>query len=143
MYVVLIALFVAFLWGIQPLVQKNLLKNINFKIIMIVGGMFYAGALLLFSVYNWKSVKKDMYALSTKSVAMIGITSIACAFIANLLYLYILKDHKSYVISALIYSSPLFTLLLAHAITGENINVTSICGVLLIVAGVFVLSTVK
>jgi drug/metabolite transporter (DMT)-like permease len=52
-----------------------------------------------------------------------------------------LKKHDSYIISALIYSSPIFTLLLACLFLNEQITYYGLLGVLFIVVGVGFIST--
>jgi drug/metabolite transporter (DMT)-like permease len=140
MYVILIALFVAFLWAFQIIIHKTLLKNINFKVIMIVGSIFYFLCMCIFTLYYWNIVKHTIYTLDVKSIILIGFASICTAFLANLLYLYILKDTKSYIVSALIYCSPIFTLLLAYFYLKEQITITGLIGVLFIIIGVIFIS---
>ena len=140
MYVIPIALFVSFLWGVQIICHKILLKKTNFKVIMVVGSIFYFICVALFTASYWNTLKKDIVKLDAKSILLIGFASICSAFIANLIYLYILKDHSSYVVSALIYSSPIFTLILAYLMLKEKVTFIGAIGVVLIVVGVICLS---
>lgn len=59
------------------------------------------------------------------------------------MYYYILEKHHAYVISALVYSSPVFTVLFAHMVLKERVTVLGMAGVLLIVTGVVLLGAVK
>jgi drug/metabolite transporter (DMT)-like permease len=75
--------------------------------------------------------------MSVRQVAVIGATTVLTGFAANWLYFNVLRAHNSFVISALVYSCPLFTLLLAAAFLNERITVAGVAGVLLICAGLF------
>ena len=140
-FVVPFALLVAFLWGVQPLIHKVVLKTVGFKTVMFVGGLVYFVCLVVFAAFCWTDISSDLSnKLDAKSFALIALASFMSAFVANLLYLYVLKDHKSYVVSALIYVSPVFTLALAASVLREKVTAVGAVGVLLIVVGVILVS---
>ena len=139
-YVIPIALFVSFLWGIQIILHKYILKKTNPYIIMIVGSIFYFVCMLIFTVYNWSHVEKDIYTLDIKTILLIGLASVMTAFLANLLYLFVLKDNDSYIVAALIYSSPVFTFLIAYLFLKEKVKFLGFVGFFLIVFGVICLA---
>lgn len=134
------ALLVALLWGIQPNIHKYVLGDLNYKTIMVLGFIFYLACMLLFIPFVWKDVVADKPKISTKSVAFIAISSIFCAFLANVLYLFALKHHKSYVVSALVYSSPIFTLFVSALILKERITISGGIGVAFITIGILCLA---
>jgi len=134
------AILVSFLWGMAPVIHKHVLKTVDTKVMMIATGAVYAACLLLFAVYSWKDVKKGLHKLDVYSVAWIVFAAVTTAFVANLVYLYVLKKHDSYVISALIYSAPVFTLALAYLFLHERPTLTGYAGVCLIIAGVLCLA---
>lgn len=131
-----IALFVAFLWGVQPIIHKYVIKTIDPKTIMVVGGVFYTACLALYGLYHRRTIQQDAGNLSATLILVIGMTSILTAFFANLLYFHIIKKHESYVVSALIYCSPIFTLLLAYFVLHERVTTIGTIGVAFIIAGV-------
>lgn len=65
----------------------------------------------------------------------IGIAAILSGFVANLIYLFVLKKHQSYLVSALIYAAPAFTLLLAYFLLKEDISVIGFIGVIMVIIG--------
>ena len=73
-------------------------------------------------------------------MSTIGALSIITVFVANLIYVYILKKHEGYVISALVYSSPAFSLLLTYLFLRQKITIYGMIGVLLVVLGVVFLA---
>ena len=74
--------------------------------------------------------------ITKKDIIIIVLTSAIATFMANVLYYTILKNHESSLISALIYSSPIFTLILAYIFLKERINTIGIFGILFIVLGI-------
>jgi drug/metabolite transporter (DMT)-like permease len=137
---ILISLTVAFLWGVQPLIHKVIFqRGVSFRTIMAVGGVFYFACLSTFVLWNWPTLKVEVRRLDVSTTCLIGATTILTAFLANLLYLYVLKDNPSYVVSALICSSPAFTALLAYAVVRERVSPTGALGVAFVVVGTVLL----
>lgn len=56
------------------------------------------------------------------------------------MYYYILKDHETSIISALIYSSPVFTLVIAYLFLKERLDIYGFSGILAIIVGVILVS---
>lgn len=140
MYVIAIALFVSFLWGLAPIIHKHVLKSVDPKVVMVTGGLFYSICLFTFAIYYLKDIKSGFKKLQLRNALWIGFASIITAFIANLIYFYILKDHDSYVIAALIYSSPVFTLILAYYLLKEKVTMMGFVGVAFIMIGIICLA---
>jgi len=134
--VIFYALFVAFLWGLTPVIHKHVLNTLDPRTVMVLGSIFYFACVLMFWLWNREIIKNDVKNVKLQHIYWIAITSIVTAFIANVIYLFILKKHDSYIISALIYSCPIFTLVLAYIFLKEHITFTGLIGVFLITAGV-------
>ena len=62
------------------------------------------------------------------------------SFIPNILYFYLLKEHDSYVVSALVNSAPVFTVLISYFLLKEKLTKYGIIGIILIVGGIVCLS---
>jgi drug/metabolite transporter (DMT)-like permease len=133
---ILIALFISACWGVQPIIHKYVLKTIDPVVVMTISSGAYFICMLGFVAYNWKRIKTHVHTVTPRLLAVIVATSVFTAFLANLLYFYILKDHASYVTSALIYSSPFFTLVIAYLFLQNKVTLFGAAGALLIVAGV-------
>lgn len=138
MYIaVLAAIFVAFLWGVSPVIHKNLLISLNHFTIIFIGGIMYSVAMILMAIQNWSIIKKNITTdLTLKKLSLIFFTTIIGGFVANYIYLRVLKNNNSYFISALIYTAPLFTLLTVSLLKSEKITVYGVLGVLLITLGI-------
>lgn len=66
--------------------------------------------------------------------------TIICGFGANILYLWVLQHNDSYVVTAVAFTSPIFTLILAYFILNERVTPISVVGVFMIVIGVYCIS---
>lgn len=133
---ILVALFLSFLGGTTPLIHKLVLQKLNKITIMVIGGFIYYALLLVLLFVNYDIIKKDVPKITYKDIGLIAFVSGIVGFVGNLLYLYVLKKHSSSIISALVYSSPIFTLLLAYALNTEKIAPLGIIGILLVVKGI-------
>jgi uncharacterized membrane protein len=93
---------------------------------------------------NIDIVSKDIKSLlDNKQVFILLIlSSLLSVFIANLLYFTILKNPytKSYIVAALVFTSPMFTLLLSYFVLKEGVTYMAVLGVVLIITGVIALT---
>lgn len=85
-------------------------------------------------------VKNDLKNMTTKDILIILSIGLFSGFIGNMLYLYVLKDHNTSIISALIYSSPVFTLIISYLFLKEKLNMYGLLGVITIIIGVILVS---
>lgn len=136
----LISLLVAFLWGLSPIIQKHLLKKFDRFSLMFFFSTVYFICLLLCLPFYRTCLLKDITKLETIDMGLIAFTTITTSFLANLLILQVLKDHDSYIVSALESVAPLFTLILVYFFFHEKINILGVLGVLLIVLGIICIS---
>jgi len=56
-----------------------------------------------------------------------------------MIYFYILKDHESSIISALIYTCPVFTVILSYLFLKERLTIYKLVGIVFVVFGVTLL----
>ena len=89
---------------------------------------------------NKTIIYKDIHKISKRDIIVIIFSSAIAAFFGNILYFNILKNHDSSIISALIYSCPMFTLIVAYLFFKERINTIGIFGILFIVLGIICIS---
>lgn len=137
---ILFALFISFLWGAQPVVHKHLLKRYNSASMMMFTAIINAILVLILSIYNRDVIYSDLIKITYVDASMIfGVVSLS-VFLANIIYYYILKKHESSMISALIYSSPVFTLIIAYLFLKERLDIYGISGIFAIVIGVILLT---
>lgn len=137
---VAIALFISACWGIQPVVHKYILGVIHPAMLISISSTIYFACMMGFAAYNWRTVKREYRKVTPRLFAIIALVTIVAAFVANLLYFFILRGHASYTTSALIYSSPFFTLLVAYLFLHERLTLYGTLGAGLIIAGVVLIA---
>jgi uncharacterized membrane protein len=135
----ILCIFVAFLWSLQPILHKMLKKNIDVFILFILVWIFTSLFMIFFLFYYKNHIYENIINL-TKFEILIFINIGLMCVLANYLYFNIIKIEDSYIVSAIIYSSPLFTILVAYLLLQENISISSVIGILLIFIGTIILS---
>lgn len=136
----LMSIFTSFLWGISPVIQKHLLDKFDKRSLML----FYASANVIFvtvllSFYNNK-LYSDIKSINTYDIFLISAYTFFTIFLANLLFLEVLKYNNAHEAAAIEGIYPFFTLLLAYLFLKEKITVFGILGVILVVLGVVCIS---
>ena len=137
---ILLALCVSFLWGTVPVVHKYLLTKYQPITIMIMSNVVYLSLLLITVVFERKAFLTDINKMSLNDSLIIVSAAIFGLYIGYKLYYYVLKDHKSSIISSLIYSSPIFTLLFAYIFLKERLSIYGYLGIFSILMGVILIS---
>jgi len=107
---------------------------------MLFSAFIYAFLIIIYAAFNKTIIYKDINNISKTDIIVILFSSGIAAFFGNVLYFSILKNHESSIISALIFSSPIFTLIFAYLFLKERINTIGIVGILFIVTGVICIS---
>ena len=136
----LMSLFTSFLWGISPVIQKHLLDKFDKRSLML----FYSSAnvifvIVLLSFYNNK-LYSDIKSVNSYDIFLISTYTFFTIFLANLLFLEVLKYNNAHEAAAIEGIYPFFTLLLAYLFLKEKITVFGILGVILVVLGVVCIS---
>jgi len=106
--------------------------------------LFYSSAnvifvIVLLSFYNNK-LYSDIKSVNSYDIFLISTYTFFTIFLANLLFLEVLKYNNTYEVAAIGGIYPFFTLLLAYLFLKEKITVFGILGVILVVLGVVCIS---
>lgn len=133
-------MFVSLLWGTGPVVHKYLLSKYKPLTIMFIETLIYLLLLFITVLFDYKEVMKDINKISFHDLIIFTLMSTFVFYLAYRLYYSILGDHKSSLISALIYSSPVFTLILAYLFLKERLSLYGYLGILFIILGVICIS---
>lgn len=134
------SLIIALLWSITPILHKYVLNYNDPFIVILISSLFYAGCTIIYSCVYWKRIKNELKEVDKKTIIILGISSIFTVFLANIILTYLTKYNKSFSVTALTFSAPLFTTLWAYLFLHEEISLTSLIGVLLIVIGIIILA---
>jgi drug/metabolite transporter (DMT)-like permease len=133
---IMLGLTVSFLWGLIPILDKYILASMTPQVFLFMYMSFIFACALLFFLFNHKEIIKKIPTVKPSHVFLTAATA-SCSFLGVLLYLFLLKDNDSHLVSAISYSAPMFTLLLAIFILKEKPSLMSTAGIAFIIMGVW------
>ena len=107
---------------------------------MLISTIVNFSLILAVSITRNKEILADMNKLTFRDLFILVLVSSFTIFLANMMYYYILKNHESSIISALVYSSPVFTLIIAYIFFKERLDIYGVSGILLMIFGVILVS---
>ena len=137
---ILIAMLVAFLWGLAPILLKRLVTKFDKITVLVLDGIMYFAFLLLIGYKYSDTIAKDIPKINVFDAFLMFFTAVITGLAANAIYMMLLEGHDSYIITALVSISPFFTLILAYFFTKEKITMWGIFGTALIVLGILMIS---
>jgi uncharacterized membrane protein len=137
---ILLALISGFMWGMAPVIHKVQLVKYQPITIMLLNSFTYAISMMLIVFFNYKMFMKDVNKIKYEDILIIILSSIGILVIGNLIYYYVLREHDSSLVSALIYSSPVFTLILAYIFLKERLSMYGYLGIFSILLGIIFIS---
>lgn len=135
------AALVALLWGISPIIHRMLLKRVSESFILLISAITYFIAVGVY-VYFWKrkEVTSDFSKGGHLYIPLLSLTTLLGLFIANVIYLYAVKNaqniNKVVTITSLY---PVITLIIASLWLKESLSLLGVFGFILIICGISVL----
>lgn len=135
-----LCLIIAILWGIQPLIQKQLMNKISPESVFVYQILLNFIFIIIYTLFNQSILHDDLKKLSYSDIQTLFIITFLCSFIANILYYYLLKNHDPSIVIALVYSAPLFTLIFSNLFYGKHINIYIQLGIILTITGLSIIS---
>lgn len=137
-----IAIFISFLWGMSSILEKYVLKSINVPTLLVINAIVYMICMVIYYIIKRKDIhiSKALSKCESKTLSILILNVVFALFVANILYFEILSKHKSYIVTALVFSAPLFTVLFGCLLLKEKITVTGFMGLIFIVLGVICIS---
>lgn len=134
---IIISLFIAILWGVVPVIHRYVLPNVSSAFVMMISAAVYAVSVGIYiSIFHWKNVKEDMIK-NAGLIPILAATTFFGLFIANILYLHVLR-HANNVNIVTVLSSlyPVITVLLAAVVLEEHLTMWGLIGFFIVVLGV-------
>lgn len=135
---ILAALLIAVLWAIPSSSLKYLISQTSLETVVVVDAVAYITIATLFLLWNRKKVTTNIKLWTPKLYAL-SFAVMTAAFLGNVLFLYLIRKHESYVVLALTATYPVFALLFGYFLWQEKVSVYSVVGVFLIITGVCML----
>jgi uncharacterized membrane protein len=131
-----LALLISFFWGAQPVIYKHLLQKYNSITVMLCSSIVYVTLIAGVSLIRKKELVEDVRKITSNDAAYLVGIPVFTIFLANMIYFYILKDHESSIISALIYTCPVFTVFLSYLFLKERLTMYKVVGIVFVIFGV-------
>ena len=130
----------SFFMGLAPVIHKYVMKDLSFQTVMFIEAFLICIATVFFGIYYYDHIVNDIHKLNMKTFGLLLLAGILCGFVTNFIYFSLIKNNDSYIVTALTYCSPFFTLFLAYYLLQEKITYSGFVGVVLIVFGVMFIS---
>ena len=137
---IITSLVIALLWGIQPIIQKNLLKDISTQSLMLYSNLIFMFCLLIYSCFYQDDIIHDFQKLTTYQWQMLIFLAVVCSFLTTIVYSHLIKNHKISLVMALTYSAPVFTLILGEILLQEIPSAKSKIGVFITIFGLGIIA---
>jgi len=136
-----LAVVVAALWGVSPALYKRVLARISPKSLIV----FYSFTVAVFcAAWAWTfrgDIGADFRRMRAGDWALVAVGAAAAGFLANVLYIYLIKAYDTYWVVGLAYTAPLFAAALAWVWIGERPTPLAGLGLALIAAGALLVVT--
>jgi len=134
-------LLIIFIWGLNPIYYKILLKDINYETILLSASFLYFIGLLFYIIISKKRcnvIKNDIKIINKKMLLIIFIIGISL-LIAQYCYLYVIKNDKLHISTILTSCYQIITILIAYLYFKEKINIYRFIGILLVLLGLILI----
>lgn len=131
------------IYGITPLMEKYILKFIEIESFIILNGLLvflFCATYWIFFHKNrmWKDI--ETVKNSPTLIVLLALTSFLIYIVANFFYMYVIKHHKTYLVTAIIASYPIVTVILGYLLFNEDITLTHMLGVFFVIGGIVLLN---
>lgn len=133
----LLALLTAFIWGFVPFLEKIGLGSVDPMAAYLVRclGVFLGAVIVICFIPQFPSIGK----MGIKSVTFLVLAGILAGFVAQVVFYKALKTGEISRIVLITSSYPVFTFLMGWLFLGEEVTVSKVMGMLLIMGGLFLL----
>jgi uncharacterized membrane protein len=141
MNVLFFTFIVALLWGISPIVVKyGMNKNINVNTIFFINTLIYVICGGLYSLVYKTDIEKDLTTSNASILILLTINAFFAVFLANTIYYILIQSNNTAIVTALSYSSPLFTVILSYFLLEEKLSIQTFLGIITIYFGIILIS---
>jgi drug/metabolite transporter (DMT)-like permease len=136
------SIIICFLWGLNPVLHKILLKDLNENAILIYTSMLNFVMMLGFAYANREAVVDTIKKLTLTHVLVMAAMAGLCEFLGNYFYSLTLQNNTSFVTVSLTSLYPIFTMFLGYLILNESVTKYSFVGLIFIIIGMMAVTYV-
>lgn len=130
-----ISIFIAFIWGSLPFLTKHILQNIHYKSLILFESILAFTLTIMYSYYNQTEIMQDLKEMKLKTALAVFIL-VATVFCVNIMYYNLIRDHETYMISAITSVYPVIALIISYLFLKEKITFLKGLGVFLVTTGI-------
>lgn len=131
-------LVTAFCWGLSPVIYKAVLAQLAPQTTIVLSAVIYFLIAVLYFALNRNAIVHDVKELRISAVGFLLLANIV-VFVGQIIYVTTLQGEKSSIVATIVYTSPIFTLLLSYLFLNERLSIASIAGVGVVVIGISML----
>ncbi len=121
MYVYFIGIIIALLWGVRPILQKQIVYNTSPETIMVITGTLYFVFIAIYFMIHKNKVTTEIYQLDHQQTKILIFISFV-SFITSLLYYYALSEESASKVVTITSIWPIFSLFFATLLLNEQYN---------------------
>jgi bacterial/archaeal transporter family protein len=132
---IIFLLLTIILWGIAPIFDKAALRDADPFLGTAVRGIFIGAGMLILLIFSGKA--KQVAALPHRTIFYFMISGLCAGIIGVFTYFKVLQSAPTSKIVPLAATYPLITAILSAAVLGEQLTLSRFAGIILIVAGIF------
>ena len=133
---ILLSLIVALFWSISTLLTKHiLLKKLDQRSVFFYTNVVYILFMIPYFIYNRKVLMEDSKNVTWPIIGWVMFISIVIGSVSGIIYLYLLNDYPSSIVTAITNTYPVIILLISVMYFKESLTFTTCIGIFLAVLG--------
>ena len=119
---ILTGFLIAFLWGLNPVLKKQLLSDLSPQTVMLILNAIFMTCLLIYS-FMWRdTIKNDMTKITSQHMHLFIFIAVVTSFVSAVFYYQILNANDSSKVILLTSMWPIFGMVLAQLLLKENVK---------------------
>ncbi len=137
MEVYFLALLTAFIWGFVPFLEKVGLSSVEPTAAYVVRctGVMLGAGIIMFTQSPFSAISK----MGFKSISFLILAGLLAGFVAQVVFYKALKTGEVSRIIPITCCYPLFTFILGWMFLGEEVTLSRVIGMFLVLGGIFLL----
>ena len=138
MQATLLAVLVACIWGLNPIFEKLSLKNASPFTVITIRFLFTSIILGLITIFLGKT--QEIISVDNRSLFWILLSGLVGGLIGLFIFFMALKKGDASQVVPIVATFPMFTAVYAYYFLGEEINLTRLFGIILVISGAILIN---
>lgn len=135
-------LIVSLVYGITPILYKHSIGIISIESFIIIFGLFYFIITMTFMyMFRHKLIKDiDILNKNTYLYGIILISALLIFIVGDYVFLSVLENNKSYIVTSIIASYPLVTVFFGYILFNDQVKAEHFVGILMVILGIMLVN---